>query len=41
MRRLLRDVAEHRPLGDTTTLADASVVEELQSRGQAEQPDDT
>ena len=27
MRRLLRDVAEHRPLGDTTTLADPAVVE--------------
>ena len=26
MRRLLRDVAEHRPLGDTTTLADPTVV---------------
>ena len=32
MRRLLRDVAEGRNLGDTTTLADASVVEELQRR---------
>jgi acetyl-CoA synthetase len=32
MRRLLRDVAEGRNLGDTTTLADASVVNELQSR---------
>ena len=32
MRRLLRDVAEHRPLGDTTTLADPTVVEELQER---------
>jgi acetyl-CoA synthetase len=40
MRRLLRDVAENRPLGDTTTLADASVVDELRSRGQAEQSDD-
>jgi hypothetical protein len=26
MRRLLRDIAEGRALGDTTTLADASVV---------------
>ena len=26
MRRLLRDVAENRPLGDTTTLADPTVV---------------
>ena len=32
MRRLLRDVAEGRNLGDTTTLADASVVNELQLR---------
>jgi acetyl-CoA synthetase len=32
MRRLLRDVAEGRNLGDTTTLADASVVNELQQR---------
>ena len=32
MRRLLRDVAEGRDLGDTTTLADPAVVEELRSR---------
>jgi len=32
MRRLLRDVAEHRPLGDTTTLADPTVVEEIRER---------
>jgi acetyl-CoA synthetase len=32
MRRLLRDVAEGRNLGDTTTLADTSVVAELQRR---------
>jgi acetyl-CoA synthetase len=32
MRRLLRDVAEGRNLGDTTTLADTSVVSELQRR---------
>ncbi len=37
MRRLLRDVAEGRNLGDTTTLADASVVDELQRRA-AETP---
>jgi acetyl-CoA synthetase len=37
MRRLLRDVAEGRNLGDTTTLADASVVNELQKRA-AESP---
>ncbi len=32
MRRLLRDVAENRPLGDTTTLADPNVVSEIQDR---------
>jgi acetyl-CoA synthetase len=32
MRRLLRDVAEGRDLGDTTTLADASVVDEIRKR---------
>src|SRR5213596_3576856 len=32
MRRLLRDVAENRALGDTTTLADPTVVNELQER---------
>jgi acetyl-CoA synthetase len=36
MRRLLRDVAENRPLGDTTTLADASVVEEIRHRAAEE-----
>jgi len=34
MRRLLKDVAENRPLGDTTTLADATVVDEIARRGQ-------
>ena len=37
MRRLLRDVAEGRTMGDTTTLADSNVVEELQRRA-AEAP---
>ena len=37
MRRLLRDVAEGRDLGDTTTLADAGVVEEIRQRA-AEAP---
>ena len=32
MRRLLRDIAEGRALGDTTTLADASVVARLKSQ---------
>jgi acetyl-CoA synthetase len=36
MRRLLRDVAEHRALGDTTTLADPTVVEEIKERATAE-----
>ena len=40
MRRLLRDVAEGRNLGDTTTLADAGVVEELQRRAAAGGTDD-
>ena len=35
MRRLLRDVADGRDLGDTTTLADASVVEEIKRRASA------
>jgi acetyl-CoA synthetase len=32
MRRLLRDIAENRQLGDTTTLADPAIVAELQKR---------
>ncbi|MHB8717390.1 MAG: acetate--CoA ligase [Candidatus Dormibacteria bacterium] len=36
MRRLLRDISENRQLGDTTTLADAAVVHELQRRAVAE-----
>ncbi|HZQ84740.1 MAG TPA: AMP-binding protein [Acidimicrobiales bacterium] len=32
MRRLLKDVAEGRALGDTTTLADAAVVDEIKRR---------
>ena len=39
MRRLLRDVAENRPLGDTTTLADPAVVSEIAERA-AEAPTD-
>jgi acetyl-CoA synthetase len=34
MRRLLRDVADGRDLGDTTTLADASVVDEIRRRAE-------
>ena len=37
MRRLLRDVAENRPLGDTTTLADPAVVAEI-AEPAAQQP---
>jgi acetyl-CoA synthetase len=32
MRRLLKDIAEDKQLGDTTTLADASIVADLQSK---------
>jgi acetyl-CoA synthetase len=40
MRRLLRDVAENRPLGDTTTLADPTVVSEIQQRAEDESSSD-
>jgi acetyl-CoA synthetase len=40
MRRLLRDVAENRPLGDTTTLADPAVVEEIRTRADTEQSEE-
>ena len=36
MRRLLRDIAEGRTVGDTTTLADSSIIKELQERTAAE-----
>ncbi len=36
MRRLLRDIAEGRTLGDTTTLADSAIVHELQERAKVE-----
>ena len=35
MRRLLRDVVEGRTLGDTTTLADESVVQAIRDRADA------
>jgi len=35
MRRLLRDVAEGRDLGDTTTLADPGVVDEIRRRAES------
>ena len=40
MRRLLRDVAENRPLGDTTTLADPAVVTELKERADSEKSEE-
>jgi acetyl-CoA synthetase len=40
MRRLLRDVAEGRELGDTTTLADPTVVEEIRKRADAQPQED-
>ena len=40
MRRLLRDVAENRPLGDTTTLADPAVVAEIRTRSETERQED-
>ncbi len=40
MRRLLRDVAENRTLGDTTTLADPTVVEEIKDRAATDSGED-
>ena len=40
MRRLLRDVAEERELGDTTTLADPAVVEEIRDRAVTERSEE-
>ena len=40
MRRLLRDVAENRTLGDTTTLADPTVVDEIKERATSEKTED-
>ena len=40
MRRLLRDVAEGRALGDTTTLADPNVVDEIRKRAAAQPQED-
>jgi acetyl-CoA synthetase len=37
MRRLLRDIAEGRTLGDTTTLADPSVVASLKEQYESEE----
>jgi len=38
MRRLLRDIAEGRAIGDTTTLADPSVVAKLKEKYEKDQP---
>jgi acetyl-CoA synthetase len=37
MRRLLKDIAEGRTLGDTTTLADPAVVERLKTQYESEE----
>ncbi len=37
MRRLLRDIAEGRALGDTTTLADPAVVQKLREQYETEE----
>ncbi len=37
MRRLLRDIAEGKTLGDTTTLADPSVVAKLKDQYESEE----
>ena len=39
MRRLLRNIAEGKVLGDTTTLADASVIEQLKLQYEGHEPD--
>jgi acetyl-CoA synthetase len=40
MRRLLRDVAQGRPLGDVTTLANAEIVEQIHGMVEAQPADD-
>jgi acetyl-CoA synthetase len=40
MRRLLRDIAEGRELGDVTTLNDPSVMDEIQNRVKQEDDED-
>jgi acetyl-CoA synthetase len=39
MRRLLRDIAEHRTLGDVTTLADSGIVETIRVKAQSSEAD--
>ena len=38
MRRLLRDIAEGKALGDTTTLADPAAVARVKAKYESEQP---
>ena len=40
MRRLLKDVAEERELGDVTTLADPAIVEEIRGKAASRPQDD-
>ena len=40
MRRLLRDVAENRSLGDVTTLTDSSVMDLIQAKLPSASPED-
>jgi acetyl-CoA synthetase len=40
MRRLLKDVAEQRELGDVTTLADPGIVEEIREKAAARPQED-
>ena len=40
MRRLLRDISEHRQLGDVTTLANADIVAEIAEKAAAAPPED-
>ncbi|HEV3012836.1 MAG TPA: acetyl-coenzyme A synthetase, partial [Actinomycetota bacterium] len=40
MRRLLKDVAEERELGDVTTLADPAIVEEIRDKAASRPQDD-
>ncbi len=40
MRRLLRDIAAERPLGDTSTLADSGVVDKIQTASKSGKDDD-
>ena len=40
MRRLLRDVAENRDLGDVTTLTDSTVMDEIKTEMESSSADD-